>query len=205
MYNLVWESISFSSILAAILSIFCISLLLKYRNMRTSASALAPKQSDIKSTVEAQMDVLEEKIKAKQLEEIYKYMQEHSDQLGPTTRDDMEDLIKLYGYWNFCAIIHVYLILISRYKCSLFICWTYRLKLVVIDGYYWSLWFFFKNSIFTQMVKLIIKLNQSQPHFGSEFIYAWISRPRLVYWLIDISRDLIISFHPTPTCEVTRT
>ena len=61
MYNLVWESISFSSILAAILSIFCISLLLKYRNMRTSASALAPKQSDIKSTVEAQMDVLEEK------------------------------------------------------------------------------------------------------------------------------------------------
>lgn len=38
------------------------------------------------------------RIKAKQLEKIYKYMQEHSDQLGPTTRDDMEDLIKLYGY-----------------------------------------------------------------------------------------------------------
>jgi len=66
--------------------------------MKTSVPSPVLKPADIKNAVEEEMKILEEKIKTKQLEEIYKFMQEHSDQFGTTTRDDMQDLIKLYGY-----------------------------------------------------------------------------------------------------------
>jgi len=69
--------------------------------MKTSVLTPELKPSEIKNAVEEEMKVLEETIKAKQLEEIYEFMQQHSDQLGTTTRADMQDLIKLYGYWVF--------------------------------------------------------------------------------------------------------